>query len=380
MSNRFRTFAETSLFATAFALPLVLLGGCTDSIDSGACGADLNAEVNALVNATSDLSARATALQGDVVAACEGIVQDLGGTLPAEGSDPNAYTQDVCQEAANLIAAEIAGGVEVTVAIEPPQCTIDAEAQLSCEASCDVEGSCTEGSIETRCEPGELSVVCEGSCEVDAYCEATASAEIVNCEGVCEGQCMGECSGSTDAAGQCDGTCSGGCQGTCQITGDAAVDCGANARCRGGCTGTATLPECRTELTPPQCDLDAECQAGCEGQAQFNATCTEGRIFVAVTGAADTTLEDTLEANMPALVAVAEGFGGLLDSAGNLSVQAQAVATDLQAVPACAAVKLQEILAAVDAAVDAAASVQVTVSVSVCVSGSTGSDTAPSCS
>jgi hypothetical protein len=377
MSNCFHKFTKASVFASVLALPLVFVSGCTESIDDGACGADLSAQVSALVTATSSLTAKASALQGDVIGACEGIVQDLGGTLPEEGADQNAYTQAVCNAAADLIAAQVDGGVELTVAIEPPQCTIDAEAQFDCEASCDVSGMCTEGSIETRCEPGELSVVCDGMCEVGGYCEATGSAE-VNCNGTCEGKCTGECMGSTNAAGQCQGTCSGTCEGSCEITGDAAVECGASARCRGECTGTATLPECRTELTPPECDIDAECQAGCEGQAEFNATCTEGRVFVAVSGGADAMLQTTLEANLPKLYAVADGFGGLLDSAGALGVQAQAVATSIQAVPACAAVKAQEILGAVEAAADAAASVQVTVSVSACVSTST--DGTSSCS
>jgi hypothetical protein len=375
------TRAHASTLAPALLLPFVMIAGCTESGDGGGlCGADLSAEVSALVTATSDLSTRATMLQADVAAACEGIVTDLGGTLPAQGGDTNAYTQAVCQEAANQIAAQVQAGAEISVAIVPPQCTIDAQAQFDCEASCDVNGACTEGSIETRCEPGELSVVCDGTCEVHGYCEATASAEVVNCEGSCQGVCMGECSGSTDATGQCNGTCSGQCQGTCEITGEAAIDCGASARCRGTCTGTATLPECRTELVLPECDIDAECQAGCEGQAQFNATCTEGSVTVVASGDANANLAATLEANLPALVAVAEGFGGLLDGASNLAAQAEVVADDLRAVPACTVVKLNQILAAVSAAADAAASVQVTVSVSVCVSGSTGSATAPSCS
>ncbi len=353
--------------------------GCSGAAEEGACGIDLNARVDALASAAGALETRATGLQADVDTACENILTGLGGTLPPAGSDPAAYTQAVCQDAADAIAAAIAGGLSVTVDVAPPICTIDANAQIACESSCYVDATCDPGTVETRCAPGELSVVCAGTCQANAYCESTATVAAM-CNGSCDGFCTGTCDGSGIDGASCAGTCVGSCEGSCQITAAGGIDCGADARCRGGCEGTATLPECRTTLEPPACAADADCQAACEAQGSINATCTGADVVVVVTGSGDAAaLQTVLEQNLPTLVEVGQGLDLLAADAVALGESAVAVEAEVRAKgAACVAVKLDEMLAAVQAAQAAAASLEVTVEVSVCVSGSTDG-TPPSC-
>jgi hypothetical protein len=355
-------------------LAAVALLGCDEDAAEAACGAELTARVNAVVDASNRLAASAEAMRADVLAACEGIATDLGEEIPAQGAEEtdDEYVERVCLLAAGAIDAEVTAGAEIFVAIQPPQCTVDAQAQLACEASCDVTGECDPGTLEARCEPGELSVVCEGTCDVNAYCEAQGDVT-VECDGVCEGVCEGTCEGSTNAAGECAGTCTGGCRGSCRVEAEGGIDCGANARCRGGCTGTYSAPQCHAELTPPECNIDADCEAGCAGQASFNAECTEGQIVVVVEGGASENLAATLEANLPALRRVAIGLGDIfgstaafVDAAGNVVIDvANSTATCIGSVSG-------RVSSAAEAAVSAAATVTVSVSVSASVSGSAG--------
>jgi hypothetical protein len=373
--NRRASYAALTL-TLAFAA-----SGCTTEAEDNACGIELNAKVNALVDASVALEGRAAEFQSDVDTACENIVTGLGGTLPAEGDDPAAYTQAVCQAAANAIATEVDdSSLTVTVAVAPPVCRVDAEAQFGCEADCYVDASCEPGTVEARCEPGELSVVCEGTCEASAYCESTGSVA-VNCEGSCEGICTGECDGmviENEAGAECQGECVGSCQGSCQIEADGGIECGAEARCRGECTGTATAPECHVELMPPACDVDADCQAACDAQASFNAECSQAEVVVEITGTGGETLQGLLETNLPVLIQVGQGLGGLVVDANALISSATGVLAEVNAIPACALVKADELLAIIEGVGAAAASVQVSVEVNVCVSGSTDG-TAPSC-
>jgi hypothetical protein len=351
----------------------MLAAGCGEDAASTACGANLAARVEAVVAAGNRLSASANQMRTNVRAACTAMAQDLGETVPAQGAEEtdDEYLETVCGLAAAAIQAEVTAGAVITVAYQPPRCTVDAQAQFACESSCDVSATCDPGTVEVRCEPGELSVVCEGTCDVNAYCEAEGSLA-VNCEGVCEGVCDGTCSGSTNAAGECAGTCSGSCHGSCQIQGEGGIDCGASARCRGGCTGTYQAPRCHAELTPPGCDLDADCQAGCTAQGNFNADCTPGYIAVHVEGGVSGNLEATLEANLPALILVAEGlvdfFEGIVafgDAAARVSIAVSTSAT-------CIAAVGERIAATVEAAASALLTVSVSVTVSVEVNASAG--------
>lgn len=348
------------------------LSGCDDEALEGSCGPDLSARVDAVVDASHRLSDSALQMRGDVLAACEGILVDLEGDVPPQDAEEtdDEYVQRICTQAAGAIEAEVAAGVTIEVAIQPPQCTVDAQAQLDCEAACAVDGECDPGTIEARCEPGHLSVQCEGSCEVDAYCEAYGDVA-VDCYGHCEGECDGVCEGSTNAAGQCDGICDGDCYGSCQVQAEGGIECTGEARCRGGCDGEFTAPECHAELEPPRCDIDAECEAGCAGQASFNAECTEGHIVVVVQGDAHENLATTLEANLPVLLRVGEGLLDIGAQAEDFVLTVTSVSQEVaNSTTACIAVASERIVSAAEAAGQAAAAVTVSVEVSVEVSGS----------
>ena len=346
--------------------------GCGDTVGESVCGADLAARAAAVQTAAEDLSARANAINSDVLAACRGIATDLGETVPSQGTMSDSdYLMTVCTLASDAIDAEVSAGATIAIAAQPPLCTVDASAQLRCDAACDVTGTCEPGTVEARCQPGELSVRCEGMCEANAYCEADAGAS-VTCEGSCEGRCDGTCTGNSNGAGECDGTCSGRCEGTCQVTASGGVDCGAEARCRGGCMGTATAPECRAELMPPMCDLDANCEAACDSQAQFSAECQPGQIAIDVQGESNAMLATTLEANLPALLAIRDGVGGFVDGAAGFATQAAGVGEAITGLPACAAAIGAQFTSAISGAVEASASITVSVSASASVSGSAG--------
>ncbi|MEM9190757.1 MAG: hypothetical protein AAGF12_16345 [Myxococcota bacterium] len=355
--------------AAGAALALALTG-CESDDGEASCGADLAAKVTSVETAAINLAATADRIEADVLAACTSILTDLGEEVPPQGTmTDDEQLRAVCTAAGTAIEAEVTAGATITIAAQPPVCRIDAQAQIQCEASCDVSGGCDPGSIEARCEPGELSVRCEGMCEVDAFCEADANVSVM-CEGVCQGRCDGMCMGSSNAAGECDGTCMGMCEGTCRVTADGGVNCGANARCRGGCMGTATAPECRAELMPPMCDIDADCRAGCESQAEFNATCTPGRIAVDVDGGNNAMLATTLENNLPALLAVTDGFSEFVSNSAELADASARVTAEVADIPLCLAQVGGRLAAAVEGAVTAAATVTVSVEVSVSVSGS----------
>ena len=348
-----------------------LLTGCDQVDATGTCGAELGAKVNALQDAADALAMNGDEVATNVLAACEAIITDLDGDVPARNmeEDEADHIRAVCTVASEAITAQVEAGVTITLVAQPPRCTIDASAQLECEASCDVSGMCDPGSVETRCEPGELSVRCEGMCAAMAYCEADASAT-VTCDGVCQGACEGQCMGSTNAAGECDGTCMGECRGTCQVTADGGVDCGAMARCRGECTGTATAPQCRTELMAPECDIEADCQAGCESQAEFNAECEPGQLALDIQGNGHAMLATTLENNLPILLAVRDGVAAYFDSAEAVASAGARVADEVADTAACAAVATTQLAGSLAAAATATANVSVSVEMSVSVSAS----------
>lgn len=364
------SFRRLARLAPMLALPFV--SASCDEAGGGVCGDQLSANISVLIDASTDLSTEATSIQNSLLAACDDIITDLGGTPPSHSTGTlDDQVQASCTAAGNEITTSKSGAT-VVISYTAPICYVDAQAQLSCEASCDVDATCTEGSIETRCTPGQLSVECSGMCQASAYCVATVDAPVVNCNGTCDGVCMGTCSGGTNAqTGECNGTCAGSCQGNCHISGSAAIDCGADVRCQGGCTGTATAPRCESELTPPMCDVDAQCQAGCEAQGSFSATCEPAQVNVVVTGGSEAAaLQATLEANLPTILAIRDGLDRIVADGQALVSAVGNVATALSGVPACAAVRAQQLTAAAQAAASAAASVSVSVSVSVDVSAS----------
>ncbi|MBI4954475.1 MAG: hypothetical protein HY908_20795 [Myxococcales bacterium] len=351
--------------------PVLLAGGCKKAL-SGAldCDASLEVKFEALSNAADALVNVSTSLKASVATACFNIATDLGEAPPA---DPANYTDDDVTTACNLataaLNAEFSGGANINLVIEGGHCEVNAQAQFNCEASCDVSGSCTPGSIEVQCDPGELSVVCEGSCDVGATCEGSVTVE-ANCEGSCEGTCNGTCNGANSSA-YCAGTCSGTCSGDCVL--DTAVQggCGGTAKCTGGCTGNYTAPSCTGTLNPPACNIDAECEAGCQGQASLEASCTPPSVSIEVVAAGSANLQSTLEANLPAIWNAFELQGRVaIEAAGTVATTFGGVVTALGSIPACALLFVGDIAGAVTGTVSASASLSVSVSASASVGGS----------
>jgi len=409
--------------------PASVLGECEDPM--------LGAQVEALSVASEALIEASGELKLELFTACNAIAEDLGET-PVTPAAANAPTDDELTDACDLASAQIDAAITAGASFElvyvPPRCEVNASAQLSCEANCDVSGECTPGSVDVRCDPGELSVQCEGSCEASAYCEAdvafacegvcegsceggcegscSGTAECMGgcegscegtamCEGTCdgtcsvdldsEGNCMGECEGTCSAAvscmgtcegtcavavecsGSCSATCSGMCTGSCQL--DAAASCGAMASCRGGCDGTFTAPKCEGELMPPMCDVDVDCQAGCEGQASFEATCTKPELTVVAEASVSAELSATLTTNLPTIFQAGKKAALMLEAAGDVATATGNVVSAAAGELACIAAFGADAAAQVSAAASASVSVSVSFEASASVSGSAAGGT-----
>ena len=378
---------KRKLSSLVSTLALIAVGGmvaaaCGDKKPGEASCSEIGARVSALSDSAAALEDVAASIKVDVVGACARIagMAAPGGTAP---TDDQVTT--TCNAATAKINAAITGDIRVTVV--PPVCTVDAEAQFDCEASCyaEAEVECDPGEVDVRCDPGELSVTCNGTCEVGASCQGSAELA-VDCEGKCEGTCSGTCEGKCDgecsvalgADGSCSGTCNGNCsakcdgecKGSCEITATGGVQCEAGARCKGGCDGTATAPKCEANLKPPACEASAnvDCSADCKGSASLNAQCTPASIEVV--GNLDGTLEADLKAALPVLLGVtakAELAGSTVAdigrNMGQVSTSFGSCALELGAVAG-------QFTAAASASVKAAASVSVSVEASASVSGS----------
>lgn len=405
---------------TALGFVLASSSCSTDDL-TGECRADVVTSVNALKAASAKLETLAASMEADLTVACDELAK-AGGETPSTGT-----LAEKCQVATAVIEANLTGDVQVV--ISGGQCHVDAQAQLDCEATCNASGECQPGSIDVRCEPGQLSVECSGTCNVNAKCEGTlevaanctgkcgascsgscegtlegsctgnctgtctteinascsgkctgkcGSADVTDapCGGICNGQCSttgtaactGTCSGtcSGTASGSCNGTCEGTCTGTCEITADAGVSCGADARCTGGCTGTATAPQCQGELKPPSCTVNADCNAGCQGEAQFDVTCEP--VAIDVVGTVDADFKAAFIAQIPKVLTIAakaQAAGVAAVNVGETFVKVAAAA-----VPACVVEVGADIVATAQASVTASVSVSASVSASASVSGS----------
>jgi hypothetical protein len=353
-----------------------ILGAVEDIGDGLSCEADFEAKMDSLQASVDGLISVSGDIRADVFLACQNIANDLGADgVPA--MDPSSATdsdlETACSLAQGAIDAEISAGVTIDLVIEPGYCQVAADAQISCEASCDVSGGCDPGSIDVRCEPGQLSGECSAECSGE--CRAEANVDIA-CEGTCQGTCSGGCEGTCavddgmgGCAGECEGTCSGSCSGTCQIDAGASVTC--EGTCKGDCSVEFTAPSCEGELTPPSCDIDADCQAGCDGQAKFEAECVPPTISVAVNAMANASLQGTLEANLPAIWSMANERGTLTaDAAGTVATAFGNVAAELATLPACLLVYTSDIAGQASASLDASVSVSASFSASANVAGS----------
>ncbi|HMJ51718.1 MAG TPA: hypothetical protein VK540_06560 [Polyangiaceae bacterium] len=384
----------------------------------------IDGKVKAFAQAAAELKQVGDGIKADVKLACVNIAKDLGETdrWSADNADTaisNSGKTGACDVAAGridaiLTAASADLGANFALQVSGGECTVDAEAQASCEATCQTDVTCTEGSVEVRCPPAELSVQCEGECKAEATCEGRADVETEctgkceaecagtcdgelhgktegGCEGICEGKCdsmatgrggmancMGTCEGRCTKPhpkamchGKCSSKCEGKCKGKCKIDASASVKCSAGVSCKGGCTGTVSQPKCETEITPPVCKGDTSCQSSCSAHASAKVTCTPQSISLVfnLDPSGDLAkLKATIEANLPAVLLTFKTKGQLAQRA------LQKVAATGQAVVDASGKLGGKALAcagtAADASIKASASMSVSVSASASVSTS----------
>lgn len=359
------------LLLAGLAAP-AMLSGCGDDIGPGGCGATLKARVEAFQGAVTALTNVSAEIKGNIAVACNGIASDLGmDPPPVDGA--NTSDDDLsanCDMAAAGLDAAIAAEASFSIQVIGGQCSVKAEAQLNCEASCQVDASCDPGSVEVRCDPGELS----GECSAECSGSCTVTSGSVTCEGGCEGTCSGQCMGTCETMGgggmcdgKCEGTCMGECTGTCDVVPPSATCSGS---CKGGCSVEYTAPQCEAKLEPPSCEVDADCSAGCEGSATLEAECTPPQIVIE----ASASLAATLETHLPAIFLVFETQGELVvDVAADIAGKAVGVAEGVIAEAGCALEYGAGLVAEFEAAATASASVSVSVEASAEVGGSASS-------
>jgi hypothetical protein len=307
--------------------------------------AQVNGQFVAFAQASGDLAAVASGALSDVTNACMGIATDLGDDPTAAGNKTGADALDFwCAEAIAKLNAAAGGSLkgQLSFAIEPPSCSVSIEAQTSCEARCDVNGSCDVHATPPTCKGGTLEISCNGNCT------ANASSPTFDCTGSCTGMCSGSCQAKGGATVNCngkcdghctaktgvgngvqpDGTCQGACDGTCTLAANATVTCDgtcsgkcdatchaapgqASVKCSGKCDATATPLSCEGGTLEGGCKVDANCQANCSAGASARAECRPPRVVVTITGSAQglASAAATLEKNLPALILVAEARG-----------------------------------------------------------------------
>ena len=390
MSQNRKLTSLVSVFAL-FGATGLLAAGCGNKAggEGGSC-ADVSARVDALQTSAQALTTISANIRTDVVGAC---AQIAGMTAPA-GTPSDGDLKTYCDAAKVVVDGALTANVQVVIV--PPVCTVDAQAQLSCEGSCTAKADvqCDPGTVDVRCDPGDLSVSCSGQCKVGAQCEGSATVA-VDCEGKCEGSCTGTCTGKCsgtcsgecavkNADGSCNGTCSGtctgdcetsckgSCKGSCTVTAQAGVKCSGEARCKGGCDVAGTAPKCEGNLKPPSCEgsASAQCNADCEGSASLKATCTDPTVDIV--GMVDTNVRARLVAGLPKLLKIASQGELALDAVGTISKgfvdvggEVGGCITELGAVAG-------QFTAAASATAQASVSVSASFSASADVSGSAG--------
>jgi hypothetical protein len=308
----------------------------------------VDARVREFVQSTADLNSVAVTLKGAVKDACIGIDNDLGVTdsWSALGDTDDAISNSkgtgACDAARSQIVSIMNAHTNANFAlvVSRGECHTDFDQEAKCEVGCSAQQQCDPGTVETRCDPAQLSVVCDGNCSAQASCEGRMDAE-ANCEGECEAECTGHCMGScTDESGhktdndanchgKCKAHCSGKCNGHCKIDVSEGIQCGANVSCKGGCTTSFTQPKCETECTPPKCTIDQTCFENCRATAAAKAVCDPPTVKLladATAGADVVKLVATINKNLPPLIHSAEAQGRILvDEAQNVTASGKAV-------------------------------------------------------
>ncbi len=273
------------------------------------------------VGAALEMKALADRIDHDLLKACGGIAHDLGDTATYPGG------QEACEAVVKEIGdikAKLGAHAAVKLDVSEPRCSVDLKAYSDCAAQCDP--TFKPGVAEMQCDgdlQGTCSGDCSGVCQVEAGaacsgdCSGTCDAKITGrcddaCTGTCDGKampasggkCAGECVGT--CSGHMKGTCSGKCGGRCHMTG--AAPC--SGTCTGGCSVKMDALRCSGAAKPPT--ISGDCKAKCDARAQADVSCTDPRVQVDVTGAADAQEADRLrkaiENNLPRVVDVGEGM------------------------------------------------------------------------
>ena len=343
--------------------------GCDEFESGGQAVAtlEINASVKAFAQASSELREIGRGIKAEVKLACINVAKDLGETDRWSGDDADSSLSNegktgACDVAAGRIDAIMTAGIQAgasfALEVSGGQCSIDAEAQASCEAACKANVSCTEATVEVRCPPAELSVQCDTECKAEAVCQGRVDVE-ANCMGKCESECAGTCSGelrgkteggctgmcqgkcdgvatpsggmasctgtcegrctqphpAAKCQGKCSSSCNGKCKGECKLDAMANVQCGVGVSCKGGCTGISTQPKCETELIPPVCTGDPNCQATCSAQASAKPICKP--LTLTLTSNVEVTgdlakLKATIEGNLPTILLISKTKGQLV--------------------------------------------------------------------
>ena len=308
----------------------------------------VDARVRSFMQASADLDGVAASLKAAVKTACIGIASDLGATdtWSSMGDSDDAIANGNGTGACDAASAKIVAimnahpNANFALLISRGECHTDFNAEAQCESGCTSTQVCQPGTVVTRCDPAQLSVVCDGNCEAQGTCEGTVNAA-ANCQGQCEAVCTGHCSGTcTDATGHrtsndpnCHGKCTDGCSGTCngrcQITVSGGVACGTNVYCKAGCTSDYTQPRCESQCTPPSCTIDQSCFENCRASVSSKAVCDPPtvQLFADTTTGPDVAkLVATIDKNMPPLIQAAEAQGSILVAeVQNLGVSGKAV-------------------------------------------------------
>jgi hypothetical protein len=329
--------------------------GCNEFKAGKDVDANLNVDptVRVFMQAASDFSRIADNMQGSVLTACANIATDLGASDSwsqlgdTKSRISNSQGTGACDVAGQKIEDFLVGvgtvDSHIALTVTRGECHCDFEEQARCDADCSVTAACDPGTVETRCEPGSLSVVCNAECAAGAVCVGKSDLP-ANCMGKCESTCTGECKGtcvlpdgrSTENDPNCMGKCASSCNGTCrgQCKMEQPLNCGAAVHCSGGCTSTFTDPVCTTEFKPPNCELNAECHAACSAKVAANAKCDPPTIDIFVDIASHPELEPliaTLKENLPPLIDAAEAQGKLaLDAAHRLGDAGQIIGTKIE--------------------------------------------------
>jgi hypothetical protein len=346
--------------------------------------ANIDGNVKAYVAAAADLKILGDGIRGDVKGACINIARDLGeadrwSTDDSDDAISNGAKTGACDVASARIEAILTAGATASanfaLEITGGQCEIAVETQVSCEETCKTDKSCTEATLEQRCDPAQLVVECSAECKAEATCQGRVD-RAANCMGKCQsecvGKCGGECNGTTtggcegscegkcdgaktaaggtaDCAGTCEGkctkckpeancqgkcasACNGTCKGECKLDAGVNVTCGASIKCKGGCTGTFTEPKCETELVAPVCTGETTCQTSCSAQGSAKAKCSPATITLRadLEAAADAAkLKATIETNLPVLLLTATTKGQLAQRALDKVSAAGDAAVDL---------------------------------------------------